>query len=339
MTSKHWNNVEAEVALDPDLPIVDPHHHIWGKGWSHPLFEPYDADELIADTADSGHNVIATVLVDSHAQHYTDGPEAMRPVGETVYAERVVQESERRGGKAAGVCAAIMPHANLCLGASVGEVLDAHAEASRRFRGIRHMLAYDAELPPIYGASEAEISKRPEFREGFAELARRDLNFEAWALQPQLGEVLDLAHAFPQVTIVLNHLGGPLGIGRFAERRTEGFKAWKEAMAQLATCSNIVVKLGGIYVTQTDPTKIQWPARPLTSEEFADLHRQYVLTAIDLFTPSRCMFESNFPVDMLYTSYNALWNGYKRIASGFSPSERSDMFAAVAKRVYKLQQT
>ncbi|CAN7764377.1 amidohydrolase family protein [Cupriavidus necator] len=338
MTSTHWKNVEAEAALDPELPIVDPHHHIWGKGWSHPLFEPYDANELIADKADSGHNVIATVLVDSHAQHFSDGPEAMRPVGETVYAERVAKESEQRGGMAAGACAAIMPHANLCLGTAVGEVLHAHAEASPRFRGIRHMLAFDAELPPIYGASEAEISRRPEFREGFAELARQGLNFEAWALQSQLGEVLDLARAFPQTTIVLNHLGGPLGIGRFAARRAESFQVWRESMAQLATCSNIVVKLGGIYVTQTDPANIQWPARPLTSGEFADLHRDYVLTAIDLFTPSRCMFESNFPVDMLYTSYNALWNGYKRIASGFSPGERAEMFAGVATRVYKLQQ-
>jgi predicted TIM-barrel fold metal-dependent hydrolase len=337
VTSRQWKKFEPEAPLDPALPIVDPHHHIWAENWSHPLFEPYGAEELLADKADSGHNVIATVLVDSHAQHYTEGPQAFRPVGETVYAEKVAQESERRNGKLAGACAAIMPHADLCLGAAVGEVLDAHAAASSRFRGIRHMLAFDAELPPIYGASEAQISKKPEFREGFAELARRGLNYEAWALQPQLGEVLDLARTFPQASIVLNHLGGPLGIGRFAAHRKEGFKAWKEAMAQLATCSNVVVKLGGIYVTHTEPSAIKWPARPLTSHEYADLHRDYVLTAIELFSPSRCMFESNFPVDMLYTSYNVLWNAYKRIASGFSQSERSELFSGVAQRVYKLQ--
>lgn len=336
MTSKHWAKFETEAALDPELPIVDPHHHIWGKDWAHDLFDPYDFDELLADMLDSGHNVVATVLVDSHAQHRTEGPVAMQPVGETEYAEKVAQEGERRGGKAAGVCAAIVPHADLCLGAKVGETLDAHAEASSRFRGIRHMMAFDLELPPIYGALEAGISTKPQFREGFAELARRGLSFEAWVLQTQLDEVLDLARAFPDTPIILNHLGGPLGVGRFAGQRKEAFRLWKDAMSRLADCSNIVVKLGGIYVTQTEPTDIAWPAKPLTSEAFADIHRDHVLTAIDLFTPERCMFESNFPVDMLYTSYNCLWNGYKRIAAGFTESERADMFAGVARRVYKI---
>lgn len=336
MTSKQWKKFEKEPALDPELPIVDPHHHIWGKQWSNDLFDPYDAPDLLEDTTDSGHNIIATVLVDSHAQHYTDGPVALRPVGETVYAEKVAQDCLRLGGKATGVCAAIVPHADLCLGAAVGEVLDAHAAASHRFRGIRHMLAFDLELPPIYGALEAGISKKPEFRKGFAELAKRGLGFEAWVLQPQLGDILDLARAFPDASIVLNHLGGPLGVGRFANQRAEAFRLWKESMTQLATCSNVVVKLGGIYVTHTEAAAIGWPERPITSEEFAALHRDYVLTAIDLFSPARCMFESNFPVDMLYTTYNALWNGYKRIASGFSQSERAEMFAGVAQRVYKL---
>jgi predicted TIM-barrel fold metal-dependent hydrolase len=336
MPSKQWEKFETETALDPALPIVDPHHHIWAKGWSHDLFDPYDAEELIADMANSGHNVIATVLVDSHAQHHTEGPVSLRPVGETEYAEKVAQDAQRRGGKAAGICSAIVPHADLGLGSAVGEVLDAHAAASPRFRGIRHMLAFDLELPPIYGATLAGISKKPAFRQGFAELSPRGLHFEAWVLQPQLDEVLDLARAFPDTTIVLNHLGGPLGIGRFAGQRPQAFQLWKDGMARLADCANIVVKLGGIYVTQTEPTAIAWPAKPLSSEEMAGIHREYVLTAIDLFTPSRCMFESNFPVDMLYTSYDTLWNSHKRIAVGFTQGEREDMFAGVAQRIYKL---
>jgi predicted TIM-barrel fold metal-dependent hydrolase len=337
MTSKKWKNFESEVALDPDLPIVDPHHHIWGQDFRNAIFvEPYDLDELLDDKAGSIHNVVATVTVDSHAQHFTDGPEALRPVGETVYAERVAQEGGRRGGRAAGVCAAIVPHADLCLGARVSEVLDAHAQASPRFRGIRQMLAFHPSLPPIYGCSEDHLSQRPEFREGFAELARRGLSFEAWALQTQLDEVFDLARAYPHAAIVLNHLGGPLTVGPFADQREEGFRAWHASMAELAQCPNVTVKLGGIYVTQTEPEKIGFPPKPITSQQVADMHRDYVLAAIELFSPERCMFESNFPVDMLCTTYDNLWNGYKRIAAGFTPEEKALMFGDVAKRVYRI---
>jgi predicted TIM-barrel fold metal-dependent hydrolase len=336
VTSKKWKAFEAEVALDPDLPIVDPHHHIWAEGFSNPIFEAYDVGELRADTVGSAHNIVATVLVDSHAQHFADGPEALRPVGETVFGERVAQDSLRHGGKSAGLCAAIVPHADLCLGARVAEVLDAHTQASPRFRGIRHMLAFDASLPAIYGCAEAGVSRQRAFRQGFAELARRGLSYEAWVLQPQLDEVTELARTYPEASIVLDHLGGPLAIGPFAARREEGFRAWRASMAQLAQCPNVVVKLGGIYVTQTEPAQIGFPPKPLTSEQFADIHRDYVLTAIDLFSPARCMFESNFPVDMLYTSYDNLWNAYKRIAAGFTASERAELFAGVARRVYRI---
>jgi len=337
MTSNKWSAFEAEAALDPALPIVDPHHHIWGPKFDNALFKPYDIDELCSDVVASGHNIVATVLVDSHAQHHTDGPPALRPVGETVYAEQVSRQAgERLGGRASGLCAAMAPHADLCLGAAVGDVLDAHAEASSRFRGIRHMLAFHPSLPPIYGCSEAGISQRREFREGFAELARRGLSFEAWALQTQLDEVIDLARAYPGTSIVLNHLGGPLAVGPFAGKREEGFRAWQASMAQLAQCPNVIVKLGGIYVVQTEPAKIGFPPKPISSEQFADIHRDYVLAAIDLFSPTRCMFESNFPVDMLYTSYDNLWNGYKRIAAKFTADERAELFSGVARRVYRI---
>jgi predicted TIM-barrel fold metal-dependent hydrolase len=218
----------------------------------------------------------------------------------------------------------------------VVEVLDAHAQTSPRFRGIRHVLAFVPELPPAYNAARAGISKTPMFRAGFAELVRRGLLFEAWVFQPNLDEMLDLARAFPAASIVLNHLGGPMGIGRYAGRREQGFHDWKKSMTALASCPNIAVKLGGTYIAQTPPEAISLPPRPLTSEEMADKTRDYILTALELFSPSRCMFESNFPIDMRYTSYGNLWNSYKRIVSDFTAAERQQMFAGTARRIYKL---
>jgi L-fuconolactonase len=334
MTSRQWRKFENESPIDASLPIIDAHHHIWSKGQAGP-FDAYTVDDLIDDKTGSGHNVVATVLVDSHMHHNIDGPVALRPVGETVYCEQLAQGAEREGGRMTGVCAAIVPHADLCLGASVCEVLDAHARASPRFRGIRHVLAFAPELPPTYSAP-AGISKTPEFRAGFAELVRRGLHFEAWVFQPNLDEVLDLARAFPAASIVLNHLGGPMGNGRYAGRREEGFRDWKQSMTALASCPNIAVKLGGTYIAQTSPEAVGLPPRPLSSEEMVDKTRNYILTTIDLFSPSRCMFESNFPIDMLYTSYGNLWNSYKRVVSDFKATERQEMFAGTARRIYKL---
>ena len=232
MTSSQWCRFDNEAAIDPDLPIIDTHHHIWTTKPS-PVFDPYTVDEMIADKSDSGHNVIATVLVDSHNHYRTTGPEHLRPVGETEFGEKVANEAMAKGGRVAGLCAAIATHADLCLGALVGEVFDAHIAASPRFRGIRHMLAYLPELPPYYGATEEHVSQKKEFREGFAELARRKLSYEAWAFQPQLGEVLDLARCFPDATVVINHLGAPMQIGRYKGRREEALADWKKSMAAL----------------------------------------------------------------------------------------------------------
>lgn len=335
MTSRQWRSFKAEEAIDPDLPIIDTHHHIWTDK-PNAVFEPYKTADLLDDKTDCGHNVIATVMVDSHSNHRTEGPEAMRPVGETEFCEQVANDAMAKGGKFAGTCAALLPYADLCLGAAVGEVLDAHAAASPRFRGIRYMLAFAEELPPMYGATEPGISKKPEYRAGLAELARRGLTYETWVFQHQLDEVLDLVRAFPNATFVIDHSGGPLQIGRYAGRREEGFQEWKKSMAAIASCPNTVVKLGALYLMQTAPAKIGWPESPLSSEELANRMRDYVLAAVDLFSPARSMVESNFPVEMLWTSYGNQWNAFKRVLAGYSEAERRDMFAGVAQRVYKI---
>ena len=334
MDRKAWRAQVVEEALEPDLQIVDAHHHIWASSPAEP-WEPYDADALIADKVGSGHNVIATVYVDSHSNYRTEGPSEMRVVGETEFADSVAERALSLGGRSAGVCAGIVTHADLLLGAAVGAVLDAHMAASRRFRGIRYMTAIDPDLPPIYGATEAGLMMRPRFREGFAELGRRGLSFDAWLFHPQLPELIDLARQFPDTTIILDHLGGPIGIGRFAGRRAETFTEWKRDMASLAACPNVSVKLGALNMSFTAMDAVDLP-RPHTSEETARLQRDHILTAIDLFGPDRCMFESNFPVDMRSISYNLLWNSFKRVTAELAADERAKLFAGTARRVYRL---
>ncbi|MET0983867.1 MAG: amidohydrolase family protein [Steroidobacteraceae bacterium] len=332
MNTQQWRDQVVEAPLDADLPIVDAHHHIWTTSPA-PGYDPYDGEDLLRDTMGSGHNIVATIYVDSHSNYRSHGPEHLRVVGETETAHGLAEDAVPRGHKAAGLCAAIVPHANLLLGAKVGEVLDAHVAASSRFRGIRHMAAFDPELPPIYGATAPGVMMQPEFRKGFAELASRGLSFDAWLFHSQLREFVDLAQSFPETTIVLDHLGGPIGIGRYANPR-EGFDTWKKALAEAVACPNVVLKLGSLNMSYTgmDATDA---VRPMTSAEMAQRWRGHILTAIDLFSPARCMFESNFPVDKVSTSYGVLWNGFKRLTADLSAAERADLFERVARRTYR----
>lgn len=329
-----WYAKVVEAPLEADLPIIDAHHHVWSVAPAEG-FQPYGIEPLLADTTGAGHRIIATVYVDGHSGYLRTGPEALRPVGETAYADALAEEGLRRNGGACQVCAAIIPHADLQLGARVGEVLDAHRAESARFRGIRYMTAIDPDLPPIYGAREAGLMTRPAFREGFAELARRGLSFDSWLFHPQLSELVDLARGFPDASIVLDHSGGPLGIRRYAHRRAEGFAEWRAGLAQAAACPNIVLKIGSLNMSYTGLDATGLPS-PRGSEETARVQREHVLTAIDLFGPERCMMESNFPVDKMSISYGILWNTFKRITAGFTRDEREQMFARTAAMVYGL---
>jgi L-fuconolactonase len=334
MTRKAWSDQVIEAAIEPDLPIVDAHHHIW-ENLPYPPFDPYTEEDLFTDMATSGHNIRATVFVDSHTSYRSDGPEQLRVVGETEYADRVATLADERGAPIEGACAAILPSANLMLGTAVGEVLDAHAAVTTRFRGIRHMTAFDQDVPASAGTG-AGVMMQPAFREGFGELARRGLIFEAWLLQSQLSEVIDLARSFPDTIIVLNHLGGPLGIGRFAEHREDAFAAWRADMAILATSTNVRVKAGGLNMGLAGVDAIQRDT-PFTSEEMAAVQRDLFLTAIDLFGPSRCMFESNASIDTYAAGYGILWNAFKRISKGYSSDERARLFYGTAAETYRIK--
>ena len=335
MDRKEWRSQVAETALEPALPIIDAHHHVWvGQAYGH--YELYDPEWLFADKSASGHNIVQTLFTDSHSAYHTDGPEEFKVVGETYFAHAIAEDAVKRGGRIAGACATIVARADLMLGAAVGAVLDAHAAASPRFRGIRHMTAFVPEMPPMYPGAADQVMLAPAFREGFAALAARDLVYDAFLLQPQLPELSDLARAFPETRIVLDHLGGPMTIGRYQGRPVDSVADWKRDMAELAKASpNVFVKLGGLNMGLAGVDALQRDL-PFTSIEMAEAQRDYVLTAIDLFGPERCMFESNFPVDMLGISYTVVWNGFKRITADFSAADRAQLFHDTAARVYRV---
>ena len=329
---EEWLASHTEAIIEPDLPIVDPHHHLWDRPEWRYLF-----DDIRADLA-SGHNVRSTVFVQCRAMHRADGPVDFAPVGETEFVNGIAAMSASGGYGDRRVAAGIVGHANLLLGARAGSVLEAHVKtAGSRFKGIRHTTAWDAdtsvmnpENSPPQGAMQL-----PNFREGFACLAPLGLSFDAWLYHPQLGDVVDLARAFPQTSIILNHVGGPLATGVYAGKAAEVFAQWKASMRTLATCPNVTVKLGGLGMRILGAAYRTRPMPP-SSEELAGVWKPIIETCIELFGPERCMFESNFPVDKASFSYAVCWNAFKRLAQGYSAAEKANLFSGTATRVYRL---
>jgi L-fuconolactonase len=327
-----WLNLAIEPVLEPDLPIIDAHHHLWDFGGFHYMF-----DELLGDVT-GGHNVIATVYAQCSAMYRASGPEPLRPVGETEFVNGFAAMSASGLYGPSRLCAGIVGYANLLLGAAVQEVLEAHiAAGGGRFRGIRHSVVWDADssiLSPL-NKSVAGMLLDPAYRAGVSRLAPLGLSFEAWLYHPQLSELADLARAFPETTIVVDHLGGPIRIGRYAARRDEGFKDWADGIKQVAACPNVVMKLGGLGMRYFAYDTHEAPLPP-GSEYLARLWRPYIETCIDAFGPGRCIFQSNFPVDKASYSYRTGWNAFKRLTAGFSADEKADMFCETARRVYRL---
>lgn len=346
----------TEEILEPDLPIVDPHHHLWDRTRAlpppegdpraeHPftrllrLSPRYLLDELLADT-DSGHKVIGTVFVECTSMRRKDGPPEMRTVGETEFVNGMAAISASGIYGDTRACAGIVGHTDLRLPpATVEAVLDAHiAAGGSRFRGIRHSGADDSDpavLGPMHGRAPAGLYGSEAFRAGFAVLARKGLSFDAWVLEPQLPDVLDLARTFSDTTIVLDHVGTPLGIASYRGRRDERFAAWQENIRALASCPNVYVKLGGLAMPFAGFDSFM-ASPPATSEQLAHEWRPYIDECIDAFGPRRCMFESNFPVDRGTCDYATLWNAFKRLAAGRSPAEKRELFAGTAIRAYRL---
>src|SRR6202043_2047088 len=328
-----WLALRKEEIIDPARPIVDPPHH-FGDGGG----QRYMIEEMAADIA-SGHNIIATVYVEARSMYRAGGPEALRPVGEVEFANGAAAMSASGGYGPAAICAGIVGHANLSLGEAAPAVLEAEIAAGQgRFRGIRHSSAFDADpdVGHMYTTRPKGLLLDPTFRKAFACLAPLGLSFDAWMFHPQIGELTDLARAFPETKIVLDHCGGPVGLGRFANRREETFAVWKASIEEIAKCPNVVVKLGGLAMRLLGYDFHQRP-RPPSSEEAAPAWRPYIERLIEAFGPARAMFESNFPPDKGQCSYQVIFNAFKRLAAQYGEAEKTALFSKTASDFYRLK--
>lgn len=326
-----WLSQMEEPIIEPDLLIVDAHHHIWQQEGN-----PYGVEDLAADVA-SGHKIAATVFVEAHYSYRPCGPQALRCVGETEQIELLANDV-RRHGSPTDYCAAIVAFADLMCGEGVTAVLEAHRAASpERFRGVRQSVSRDPNFPNgiVLRPAPAGMLASSDFRAGLAALARQDLSYDAMLYHCQIPQLADAARAVPNLRIMLDHFGGVLGIGPYRGRRQEVFAQWREDIQELARCPNVSVKLGGrgLIICGED-----WHERagPPGSAELAEAWRPYVETCIEAFGVDRCLFESNFPVDKGMFSYAVVWNAFKRLAAGASAMEKAALFHDNAVRFYRI---
>lgn len=326
-----WLTQVQEEILEPERPIVDPHHHLW----HHPGLPVYEVENLWIDTQ-NGHNIEKTVFMECGTDYRPDGPKELQSLGEV---EFVLAEAKKSRGGAPGhpELAALVSHIDLRIGERLDDVITQHEELSEGlFRGVRHAGAHDDEpallIPP---AAPADLYEDPDFRRGVAALGRRGHTYDTWHYHHQNKAFADLARAVPDTTLVLDHFGTPLGVGRYANKREEIFSQWKEDIADIAKCPNVVAKIGGLAMPDNG---FGWFGRalPASSDELVAAQERYYLHTIECFTPARCMFESNFPVDKLSISYPVLWNAFKKIARGFSEDEKEALFRGTATRIYRL---
>ena len=333
-----WLELTQEETLEPDLPICDPHHHFWDLRPERIPYQRYLLHELAADI-NAGHNVRSTVFIEARAMYRAEGPEEVRSVGEVEFVQGMAAASATGLYGPGRAAASIIGHANLNLGAAVEPVLEALQAASpNRFRGIRHSVTWDPH-PEIDNTAAHNMPGQlasDNYRAGARVLARMGLSLEGWLYFPQLPELADFAKAVPDLTIILNHIGGLLRVGPYSGREEEVMGIWKSGIAAVAACPNVVVKLGGVGMPRTG---FDWHtrARPIGSEELAEAMAPLMNYCIEQFGPSRCMFESNFPVDKVSYSHHVLFNAFKRLSSSYSTAERADMFHDTATRAYRIE--
>ncbi len=326
---KDKDSLQIETPLEPELPICDAHHHLWERPP-----HGYLLDDLLLDLR-AGHNIVSTVAIECHYGYRKSGPEELQPVGEVEFLEAVAQQVAANPAITSRIAAAIVGHANLTLGDAVAPVLEAHLTASsQRFRGIRHSTTWDAS-DALRSEAARGLLADDGFRRGFAWLEKLGLSFDAWVYHPQLLEVAQLARRFPGVTIILNHIGAPLGVGPYAGKRDEVFQEWSQGIATIAACPNVAVKLGGVGSLRSGYDWHERAVKP-SSQELAQVLKPYFDHCIERFGVERCMFESNFPVEKSSNGYVNLWNAFKKITRHYSISERAALFHDTAARLYRI---
>jgi len=329
-----WLALTPEPTVEPEIPICDPHHHFWDFRPQSIPYQRYLLHELAADI-NSGHNVRSTVFVEARAMYRTEGPEEMRPVGEVEFVQGLAAASASGLYGPGRAAAAIVGHANLNLGERVEPVLATLQAASpNRFHGIRHGVTWDPH--PEVQSRETERKLADEnYRAGARVLARMGLSLDIFLYFPQLPELADFAKAIPELTIILNHIGGLMRVGPYANRDEEVLATWRSGISAVAACPNVIMKLGGMGMPWLG---FDWHTRntPAGSVEVADGMGPFLTYCIEQFGPERCMFESNFPPDKVSFSYNVMYNAFKRLSRGYLAAERAAMFHDTAARVYRI---
>ena len=323
-----WFALRSEAILEADLPIIDAHHHLWDSPHPRYLF-----DEIQADV-NCGHNIRATVYIEAGAMWRQSGPAHLRPVGEVEFANGIAAMSASGAYGQTRICAAIIGHADLALGAAVEPVLDALLAAGNgRLRGIRHSAAHDPEVRML---APLGLLRSQKFQDGFACLQRKSLVFELWAYHPQLDDAIELLKVFPEARLVINHVGGRIGIGQYAAVQAEVDRLWLTKLQQLSVYPNVSIKLSGLGMPLAGYALHALPLPP-SSEELANLWWPRISACLDIFGVERCMFASNFPVDKVSCSYMSLWNAFKRMTQAMGKDDRAWLFAGAAARQYALE--
>jgi predicted TIM-barrel fold metal-dependent hydrolase len=326
-----WLALQQEEIVDPEMPVIDAHHHLWDPPGRRYLF-----DEFLWDVS-TGHNVAATVFAQCHAMYRADGPYALKPVGETEFVAGVAAQSESGAYGPAKICAAIVGSVDFALGDGVAEVLEAHIRAGGgRFKGIRGRTSWDASPEVHKLPTPPGVMMEKATRDAVRQIQRAGLTFDIWAFHTQMDEAFDLCAQFPDLPIVINHVAGPLGAGPYAGRRSEIFPVWASKIRRLAELPNTYMKVGGLGMRFTG-YEFHLQDRPPSSDDLARAWGPYVETCIQAFGPARCMFESNFPVDKAMCSYPVLWNAFKKMSAAYAPEERARLLSGTAARFYGIE--
>lgn len=331
-----WLDLVKEAPIDPDVPIIDAHCHLYDDPVRRATMGGFMTDEFLETISDSGHNVVSTVHCEAYKTFVDeDAAPEFQAVAETRAATRVGEESLARNPAGPRLSEGIICYANMTLGDELDEVIAAHREAAKgRLRGVRAWTMADPEVTLPY-VSTVDGMAAPEFIAGARRLVDHKLSWDACAFHPQLPYVAALAEKVPELPIVLNHVGIPIYTGRFKDQFEETYQHWLAMMTDLARYPNVHVKVSGLLMNFSG-LSFEDDELPPTSQQAADRMHDHYIATIDLFGPDRCMFTSNFPRDRLSISYGVLWNAHKILARRYNAEEQAALFSGTAARVYNL---
>jgi len=333
---QEWLNQHIEDPILPNIPIIDPHHHLWDVG-----FGRYYIEELLEDINSSGHNIISTVYImsSSNTEIYSkDGLEEFKPLNEIEFATSEGKRADLIPNNKVKVNASIVGSVDLTYGNKLQPVLEKAVNISEgRLKGIRMLLASHIDPRISSGAvkSDLGLTLHPNFIDGAKCIQNANLSLDFWIYHTQLNEMEKIARALPELTIILNHIGGPIHLGEYEGKQAATHREWRSAMMRLSRIPNINVKLGGLGMA-VNGAKFHNNKFPPNSVQLSDVWKPWIYETIDMFGFDRCMFESNFPVDKGSCSYGALWNAFKILAKDMSDDEINKLFSKNAAKIYKI---